>query len=455
MAGRTVVNAALFGNAAIALAKFVAAAVSGSSAMLSEGVHSLVDTCNQLLLLHGLRRAGVPADASHPFGHGRELYFWSFVVAVLVLTFGAGISLYEGISHIRRPEPASHLLANLVVLAISAFFEGGSWLVALREFRRHKDGMGYFEAFRNSKDPSVFTVLLEDSAALLGLLIAAAGLVAAHALEMPMLDGVASIGIALLLAGAAFLLLRETKGLLLGEPADPGFARSLMAIAAADPDVRHANGLLTVQLGPERISGGPGARLQLEPGRPARARHADLLLPLLRDHRIPQPARRRRHRSALDHGLAHRARRLRCGLPHAAGDLGALLAPGGPCVDLRLSTHLPPRTGDMSARARPPRSHRSGPRPPSLASNLWALAALLVLLALTAGSAFIPMGAFNTFANLAIAVAKALIVMIIYMRLATDSPLLRMVAMAGFAWLALLVALALADLLTRVPLLGS
>jgi cation diffusion facilitator family transporter len=249
----TVVHAALYGNAAIALAKFIAAAVSGSSAMLSEGVHSLVDTCNQLLLLHGLRRAGCPADASHPFGYGRELYFWSFVVAVLVLTFGAGISLYEGISHIRRPEPSSHLLANLVVLAISAVFEGGSWVVALRAFRQQKGGMGYFEAFRNSKDPSVFTVLLEDSAALLGLLIAATGLIAAHALEMPLLDGVASIGIALLLAGAAFLLLRETKGLLLGEPADPGIARSLMAIAAADADVRQANGLLTVQLGPERI----------------------------------------------------------------------------------------------------------------------------------------------------------------------------------------------------------
>ncbi|MBN8728713.1 MAG: cation diffusion facilitator family transporter [Xanthomonadales bacterium] len=250
---RTVVHAALLGNAAIAVAKFIAAALSGSSAMLSEGVHSLVDTSNQLLLLYGMRRADCPADPSHPFGYGRELYFWSFVVAVLVLTFGAGISLYEGISHIRRPEPASHLAVNLVVLGISAVFEGGSWLVALREFRRRKADMGYFEAFRNSKDPSVFTVLLEDSAALLGLLIAAIGLIGAHHFRMPMLDGVASLGIALLLATAAFLLLRETKGLLLGEPADPGIARSLMAIAAEDPDVRHANGLLTVQLGPERI----------------------------------------------------------------------------------------------------------------------------------------------------------------------------------------------------------
>ena len=164
-----VVVAALIGNLCIAVAKFIAAGVSGSSAMLSEGVHSLVDTVNELLLLYGLRRARQPADDSHPFGYGRELYFWSFIVALLVLAMGAGVSLYEGIAHIRQPAPMKHPLPSLIVLGVSMLFEGGSWWVALREFRQRKGQRGYFEAFRQSKDPSVFTVLLEDTAALSGL----------------------------------------------------------------------------------------------------------------------------------------------------------------------------------------------------------------------------------------------------------------------------------------------
>lgn len=248
-----VVVAALIGNLAIAVAKFIAAAVSGSSAMLSEGVHSLVDTVNELLLLYGMRRARQPADDSHPFGYGRELYFWSFIVALLVLAMGAGVSLYEGIAHIRQPVPMQHPLPNLIVLGISMLFEGGSWWVALREFRQRKGQRGYFEAFRQSKDPSVFTVLLEDTAALSGLLIALAGIGLAHWLQMPMFDGIASLGIAAVLACSALLLARETKGLLIGEPARPGVGRSLMRIAAADPGVRSANGVITVQMGPDRV----------------------------------------------------------------------------------------------------------------------------------------------------------------------------------------------------------
>ena len=248
-----VVYVALGGNLMIAIAKFVAATISGSSAMLSEGVHSLVDTVNELLLLYGLHRAAKPPDRSHPFGYGRELYFWSFIVALLVLAMGAGVSFYEGVMHIRQPEPVQRPLINYLVLAVSFVFEGTSWYVALREFRARKGHLGYFEAFRLSKDPSTFTVLLEDSAALLGLLVALAGLLGAQLLDQPMLDGVASIGIAGVLATSAMLLARETKGLLIGEPAHPAVSDAILAIAAGDAGVRCANGVLTVQMGPSQV----------------------------------------------------------------------------------------------------------------------------------------------------------------------------------------------------------
>lgn len=252
-ASHKVVYVALGGNLMIAIAKFVAAGLSGSSAMLSEGVHSLVDTVNEVLLLYGLHRAGKPPDRSHPFGYGRELYFWSFIVALLVLAAGAGVSFYEGVMHIREPEAIERPWINYAVLGVSFLFEGTSWLVALREFRARKGKLGYFEAFRLSKDPSTFTVLLEDSAALLGLLIALAGVVGAQAFDEPALDGVASLGIAGVLASFALLLARETKGLLIGEPAHPRVSGSILAIAAADPGVHAANGVLTVQMGPNQV----------------------------------------------------------------------------------------------------------------------------------------------------------------------------------------------------------
>ncbi|TAA09036.1 cation transporter [Pseudoxanthomonas winnipegensis] len=250
---RLVVYAALAGNLAIAVAKFIAAWLSGSSAMLSEGVHSLVDTINEVLLLYGLHRAEKQADPTHPFGYGRELYFWSFIVALLVFAAGAGVSAYEGIAHIRQPEPASNHLVSYIVLGVSMLFEGGSWWVALREFRATKGELGYFEAFRRSKDPSTFTVLLEDSAALLGLGFALVGLIAAQVLDMPALDGVASLCIAAVLAVAAFMLARETKGLLIGEPAQPGIGQSILEIANADPEVGNANGVTTIQMGPNQV----------------------------------------------------------------------------------------------------------------------------------------------------------------------------------------------------------
>ncbi|PRD44174.1 cation transporter [Phyllobacterium phragmitis] len=250
---RKVIYAALIGNLLIAMTKFVAAFFTGSSAMLSEGVHSLVDTGNELLLLYGLHRAARPPDLSHPFGHGRELYFWSFIVALLVFALGAGISFYEGVVHILDPEPVRNPMVNYVVLGLSALFEGATWYIALKEFSRKKGRLGYLAAARRSKDPSVFTVLFEDSAALLGLSVAFAGILAAQLLNMPVLDGVASIGISLILAATAAFLARESKGLLMGEPAQPEVQAAVLAIVQADPDVQRANGVVTVHLGPEQI----------------------------------------------------------------------------------------------------------------------------------------------------------------------------------------------------------
>jgi cation diffusion facilitator family transporter len=250
---KKVVVAALCGNLAIAITKFIAAAITGSSAMISEGVHSTVDTTNQVLLLYGMKRAGLPASTTHPFGHGRELYFWAFIVALLVFALGAGISIYEGIAHIRHPEPMTNPLVNYIVLGLSLLFEGGTWWVALKEFRRHKGEQGYFEAFRRSKDPTTFTVLFEDTAAMLGLLIALVGIGAAQSLEMPVLDGVASIAIGVVLAISSLLLARETKGLLLGESAHPHVRDAILRIAGRDPAVRRANGVFTVQMGPDQV----------------------------------------------------------------------------------------------------------------------------------------------------------------------------------------------------------
>lgn len=250
---KLVVVAALCGNLAIAITKFIAAGITGSSAMVSEGVHSTVDTTNQMLLLYGMKRAATPPSQSHPFGYGRELYFWAFIVALLVFALGAGISIYEGISHIRHPAPITNPVVNYVVLGISLLFEGGTWWVALREFRRQKGEMGYFEAFRRSKDPTTFTVLFEDTAAMLGLLIALAGIGASQVLGMPVLDGAASIAIGVVLAISSLLLARETKGLLLGESAHPRVRDAILDIAARDPAVRRANGVFTVQMGPASV----------------------------------------------------------------------------------------------------------------------------------------------------------------------------------------------------------
>jgi cation diffusion facilitator family transporter len=251
-----VIYAALAGNLAIALTKFAAAAFTGSSAMLSEGVHSLVDTGNGALLLYGMRRAARPPDRTHPLGHGRELYFWSFIVALLVFALGAGVSFYEGVIHIMAPEPVVNAKVNYTVLGLSFLFEGSSWLVALKEFRQQKGRQGWFQAVRRSKDPSVYTVLFEDSAALLGLIVAFAGILSAELLEIPELDGAGSIGISIILGATAVFLARESKGLLMGEPASPEVQKQVLAIAQEDPAVQRANGILSVHIGPEEIVAG-------------------------------------------------------------------------------------------------------------------------------------------------------------------------------------------------------
>jgi cation diffusion facilitator family transporter len=259
---KTVIYAALGADLAIACIKFTASVLTGSSAMLSEGVHSLVDSVNELLLLYGSRRAAKPADASHPFGYGRELYFWSFIVALLVLGLGAGVSLYEGITHLLNPAPMKRVLMNYLVLAASFGCEAASWWVAFKAFREAKGDQGYVSAFLASKDPSTFIVLLEDSVAMLGLLLAGAGIALAQAFHAPLCDGLASVAIGLLLAVSSVLLARETKGLLIGEAAHPRVHDSILGIAGADPDVCGVNGVLTVQMGPGQVVAALSAEFQ-------------------------------------------------------------------------------------------------------------------------------------------------------------------------------------------------
>ncbi len=250
---KTTIFAALAGNLAIAVTKFAAAWWTGSSAMLSEAIHSLVDTGNQLLMLYGLRQSARPATPEHPFGHGLELYFWTFVVAILIFGLGAGVSILEGVDKIRHPHDVDAPWVNFAVLGASALFEGTTWLIALRAFRRQSKNDDVLEAVQLSKDPTIFTVLIEDSAALSGLAIAAAGLAGAQLWGLPWLDGAASVLIGLLLAGTATFLARECKGLMMGEAADPATRAGLRRIAAANTGVVGVNEVLTMHFGPTDV----------------------------------------------------------------------------------------------------------------------------------------------------------------------------------------------------------
>ncbi|NPD69836.1 cation transporter (plasmid) [Lichenicola cladoniae] len=247
------VRTALAGDVLVALAKSAAALWTGSSAMTSEAIHSFVDAGNEILLLYGICRAGRRPDIEHPLGYGRELYFWSFIVALLVFALGAGFAVFEGINHVLHPEPIQHPLINYLVLGVAFGLEGWAWLVSFKQFDAASGDLGVYAAFRASKDPPSFMILFENSAALLGLIVAAIGTASAVAFHQPYLDGVASIVIGVILGGTAVLLARESKSLLIGERADPHLSHSILAIAAAEPFVTRANGLMTVQLSPDQI----------------------------------------------------------------------------------------------------------------------------------------------------------------------------------------------------------
>jgi cation diffusion facilitator family transporter len=250
---KTAVIAALIGNLAIAVTKFGAASYTGSSAMLSEAVHSLVDTGNQGLLLYGMKQANRPPSAEHPFGYGKELYFWSFVVAILIFGLGAGLSIYEGVHGILNPVPVENAIISYVVLAAAMVFEGGACAFAIKEFWIRKGDRGIFEAVRQGKDPALFTVLFEDSAALIGLMIAIVGIFLADTLQIPWLDGAAAVLIGVVLASVAIFLAVECKGLLIGESADENMVSAVRAMIRGDRRVTSVAEVLTMHLGPEEI----------------------------------------------------------------------------------------------------------------------------------------------------------------------------------------------------------
>lgn len=250
---RLVLFAALAANLGIAVAKFVAAGFSGSSAMLTEGFHSVVDSLNQILLLYGQKRSRRPADEIHPFGYGRELYFWSFVVAILIFAVGAGLSIYEGILHIQHPVAIEDARLAYIVLAISFALEGSSWVLAIREFRRVQGDLSWWQAVRRSKDPASFMVLFEDTAAMFGLVVAAIGVTLSRATGDPRWDGAASIVIGLALAVVAVLLARESKGLLIGERADPRLIAGVRDAFVRRPEVSGVGEVMTVHVSPERV----------------------------------------------------------------------------------------------------------------------------------------------------------------------------------------------------------
>jgi cation diffusion facilitator family transporter len=250
---KNVIFAALAGNLAIAVTKLAAALLTGSSAMMSEAVHSAVDTGNQIILLIGLRRAARPATDSHPFGHGLQLYFYTFVVAVLIFGVGAVISILHGVGRIRTPGVIENPWINYGVLGLSVLFESASWLVAFKAFGRERKGRPFFAVIRSSKDPTVFTVLFEDTAALAGLIVAMAGVVASHVFGLPVLDGVASVIIGVILAVTAAFLAFESQSLLTGEAADPETREGIAAMARAETGVDGLNECRTMHFGPNEI----------------------------------------------------------------------------------------------------------------------------------------------------------------------------------------------------------
>lgn len=250
---KKVIYAALAGNTLIAITKFIAAFITGSSAMLSEGIHSAVDTGNQLLMLLGIRKAQKPADENYPFGHGKEIYFWSFVVAIMIFAVGAGISIYEGIHSLMDPHPIENPVVNYIVLGLAMIFEGSAWYFAWKEFDQVRGRRGYYEAVHKEKNPTTFVVLFEDTAALLGLTVAFLGVVLGQWTGIYLFDGIASIIIGILLGITAAWLAYETKGLLIGESADPQIVQGITQIASQHTAINTVNEVLTMHMGPSYI----------------------------------------------------------------------------------------------------------------------------------------------------------------------------------------------------------
>ena len=250
---KKVIYAALVGNALIAATKFAAAAMTGSSAMFSEGIHSVVDTGNQVLLLHGIRKARKPPCDRFPFGHGKEIYFWSFAVAILIFAVGSGVSLYEGIIHTIHPEPMSNPMVNYIVLGLAMVFEGVAWFFAFTEFKKAKGQWGYIEAVHRGKDPIMFVVLFEDSAAMLGIFVAFLGVLLVDLTGILIFDGIASIIIGLILGGTAVWLAYETKGLLIGECANEMVIKGIREIIFKYDGIDNINEVLTMHMGPDFV----------------------------------------------------------------------------------------------------------------------------------------------------------------------------------------------------------
>lgn len=255
MAGssKKVIVAALIGNSLIAVTKFVASAMTGSSAMLSEAIHSVVDTGNQVLLLFGLSRSKRPPDAQFPFGYGKEVYFWCFAVAILIFALGAGLSFTQGLHHVLNPRPLTNLHINYIVLSFAILFEGGALYVAAKEFNKYRGQLGYFEAVKRGKDPTLFVVLFEDSAAMLGLVVAMAGIALYQVTGNPIYDGIASMTIGVILAVTAVWLAYETKGLLIGESANPEIVAEIRAVVDHHAMIASVNEVITLHMGPETI----------------------------------------------------------------------------------------------------------------------------------------------------------------------------------------------------------
>jgi cation diffusion facilitator family transporter len=250
---KTAITAAILGNIAIAVTKFIAAAFTGSSAMISEGIHSIVDTGNGGLMLLGIHKSREAPDFEHPFGHGKELYFWSLIVAIAIFAVGCGMSVYEGVTHLIDHEPPRDPYWNYLVLGFAFVFEGASWVFGWKAFRAAKGKWGILEAIRRSKDPTTFMVLFEDSAALLGLIIASSGIFIGQQLNNPYADGLASILIGIVLGLVSFFLAYKSKGLLIGEGVERETLRHIRTLVEADPAVEHVSRLLTMHFGPHEV----------------------------------------------------------------------------------------------------------------------------------------------------------------------------------------------------------